>query len=434
MTTRRQFLVGCSAAIAAYSGRSLVHAGILPTGLPHAPSTAPENGDILVVLFLRGGMDALHVLGPADDPDYIAARPANLRVTDKGDNAGLSLGTPPAGGEQHDFRLHKNAAPLKELFDAKHLAFVHACGLTHGTRSHFEAMDLVERGGADASAQRLTSGWLTRHLACLSPGSTLLPAFAADDGMPASLLGAPNAAAGRDLARFGIWGGAAQLDMLASLYPPGSPLHTAAQSTISTLKAVSDRLPRKSSGELESYKPQHGADYPDNPLANSLRTVARLVKTDLGLRVATVDFGGWDTHQGQTYFLPTKLTELSRALHAFYTDLTDHHHRLTVVVHSEFGRRLKSNKSDGTDHGHGSAMMLLGGNVDGGKIHGRWPGLATEQLDSRADLAVTTDYRNVLAEIILKRHQNAKLAEVFPGLAKFEPLNLIRGEAPTPIL
>jgi uncharacterized protein (DUF1501 family) len=132
--------------------------------------------------------------------------------------------------------------------------------------------------------------------------------------------------------------------------------------------------------------------------------------------------------------LPVRTRELAESLAAFYKDMADYRDRLTIVVHSEFGRRLKANKSDGTDHGHGAVMMVLGGNVEGGRIHGTWPGLATEQLDSRADLAVTTDYRQVLGEIILKRQANAKLGEVFPGLKEFKPLGLVRGSGPAPIL
>ncbi|MEK6701706.1 MAG: DUF1501 domain-containing protein [Planctomycetota bacterium] len=439
-TTRREFMIGCSAAIAAYAARSTVHAGFLPAAAFRASSgaIAGANTDAVVVIFLRGGMDSLHMLGPANDKDYIAARPANLRVTDAGDQEGLSLGDSSGGGAGLDFRIHKNAAPLKELFEAKHLAFIHACGLTNGTRSHFEAMDLVERGVAETGQQNLASGWITRHLSALAglpaqgQAVSMLPALAADDSLPASLLGFPKAAASKVAERFGLWGGDAQREALATLYAPGLPLHEPAQQALSILKAVNERLPRNKKGEVEKYQPQHGAKYPEGQLAQSLQTVARMLKTDLGVRVATVDFGGWDTHQDQTYLFPVRLRELASALHAFHTDMTDHHSRLTVVVQSEFGRRLKANKSNGTDHGHGAAMMVLGGNIAGGKIHGSWPGLATDQLDSRADLAVTTDYRQVLGEIILKRQGNAKLGEVFPGLKQYTPLGVVNAHAEAP--
>lgn len=417
-TSRREFLIGCSAAIAAYGSRSLVHAGV-------APIRTDGPSDVLVVVFLRGGMDGLHLLAPVDDRDYIEARPINLRIPDAGDQAGLELAGGPDG---HDFRLHKSAAAIKELYDGKQLAFIHACGLTNGTRSHFEAMDLVERGVSDTSQQKLSSGWLTRHLQSLSgDDSVLLPAFSGEDSLPTSLLGYSRAAAARESTRFGLWWGNAQREALDKLYTEGTPLYERARATLSVLKAVHEKLPKRGNGEVEPYKPRRDAKYPGGPLSQSLQTVAQMIKLDLGVRVATVDYGGWDTHQNQSYLFPVRTRELSESLAAFYRDVSDHHERLTVIVHSEFGRRLKANKSDGTDHGHGAVMMVMGGSVAGGRIHGRWPGLATEQLDSRADLAVTTDIRQVLGEVILKRQGNPKLGTVFPGLKSYAPLGIVQG-------
>jgi uncharacterized protein (DUF1501 family) len=203
-------------------------------------------------------------------------------------------------------------------------------------------------------------------------------------------------------------------------------MHEQAERALRVVDAIGSRLPRNGKGDVEAYEAQHGATYPDDDLSKRLQSVARLMKMDVGLRVASVDYGGWDTHQDQTYHFPNRLNVLARALHAFYTDLSDHHQRLTVLVISEFGRRLKANKSAGTDHGHGGVMMAMGGNVHGGKVHGVWPGLASEQLDSRVDLAVTTDYRRVLAEALRVRMGQGSVDEIFPGFANEQAVGVFR--------
>jgi uncharacterized protein (DUF1501 family) len=188
---------------------------------------------------------------------------------------------------------------------------------------------------------------------------------------------------------------------------------------------VSKHLKRDDNGNPLPYQPEHDVKYPDNnDLAGSLQTVARLAKMEIGLECAAVDFGGWDTHQGQGNYFPALIEQLSTALASFYNDMSRHHNRLSIVVMSEFGRRLKSNESEGTDHGHGNVMLALGGAVRGGKIYGQWPGLATEQLDDRADLAVTTDNRTVLGELLAKRLANANTQVIFPGLKPADSLNL----------
>ncbi|MFN5946755.1 MAG: DUF1501 domain-containing protein [Phycisphaerae bacterium] len=421
MTTRREFLVGCSSAIAAMSAARLSWASF--DDVAESTGNAPVR-DTLVLLFLRGGIDGLHLLAPVDDKDYVAARPAALRV---GEREGLAIGGGPAG---LDFRLHPNAAPLKELYDSKQLAFIHACGLTNGTRSHFEAMDLIERGVADVAQQRLAEGWLARFASLERRDGVYdgapVPVFAAEDSLPTSLLGLPFAAAAPQLDRFGLWWGEGQRSVIEALYTQDAPMYESAQRAMQVIDAIGRRVPRNQKGDVEAYKPQHGADYPDDSISVRLQSLARLIKMDVGLRVASVDYGGWDTHQDQTYHFPVRLNVLSRALHAFYTDITDHHKRTTVLVISEFGRRLKANKSAGTDHGHGGVMMALGGNVNGGRTHGNWPGLATDQLDSRVDLAVTTDYRAVLAEALRTRMARTNVDEVFPGFASQMKLGLFR--------
>jgi uncharacterized protein (DUF1501 family) len=435
--SRRQFITGCSAAVAAMAGSRLVGLSFADG----APSTAPagaeagQSGDLIVYVFLRGGMDGLNLLAPVDDADYVAARGVDVRLGDKGDNAALPLKNAPAGGEGRDFRLHPKAAALKELYDGGHLALVHACGLTSGTRSHFEAMDLIERGVADMKDQGLSTGWLARQMiaAAQNGARDLVPAIGTSDSPPVSLLGFGQAAAVNDINDFSFYGDERQRAVLGKLYRasgsdgPLFSVRSAGAKALHTIATINGKLARDGKGELLPYQPEKSATYPENnDLSGSLQTVARLAKMDLGLRVAAVDFGGWDTHQNQQNYFPTLVEQLSTALAAFYNDMSRYRDRLTVVAMSEFGRRLKSNRSDGTDHGHGNVLLALGANVNGGRIFGAWPGLATDQLDSRADLAVTTDYRTVLCELLARRAGNADPAAMFPRFKGYQPLGVFK--------
>jgi uncharacterized protein (DUF1501 family) len=418
ISTRRQFMIGCSSAIAALAGSRLVRVALADESTP--PSIADQ---MLVVIFLRGGMDALHLLGPANDKDYIAARSAQLRIADAGEEAGLAVAGGPAG---LDFRLHKNAAGLKELYDAKSLAFVHACGLTDGTRSHFEAMDLIERGVLAGPRQGIGTGWLTRYLQATSAASrpAMILAVSGNAAAANSLLGTPGAMSIPNPAEFKVNSSPRVHAALQAMYAGDAPLLAAGTEALAAVERVQGKVKRNNDGSPVPYVAENAAAYEESEIARSLKSVAQLIKMDLGLRVATVDLGGWDTHEYQPGPFPALVGQLSNALVAFYSDLSRYHGRLTVVVMSEFGRRLKANQSNGTDHGHGGAMMLLGGGVAGGRILGRWPGLATEQLDCGADLAVTTDYRAVVSELLTARYGLANPAAVFPGFAPAEPLGL----------
>jgi uncharacterized protein (DUF1501 family) len=391
--------------------------------------------DILVVLFLRGGCDGLSLVAPVDDSNYVVAR-GDLRLRDSGTDAALRLGNPLPGG---DFRLHPRASALKELYDAGRLAVVHACGLTNGTRSHFEAMDYMERGQPDGNG--VGTGWLARHLLSTNPQG-LLPALASSGNTPESLIGTSSAVALTDVNNFRLRGNSntytpQMQSALQSFYNGTTPLLRAGATTLNAISAVSNAIPRDGSGNPLPYNPEGNAQYPTaagSALANALRTVARLVKMDVGLEMATVDFGGWDTHENQSNIFPNLIEGLARSLHAFFNDLVRYQDRLCVVVMSEFGRRLKANRSAGTDHGHGNLMLVLGGGVRGGKMYGNWPGLATEQLDNGVDLAITTDYRQVLAELLENRLANPATADVFPGLGSYQPLGLTYapGQEPPP--
>ena len=422
--TRRQFLQGCSAAIAAMAGARLTHVAFAD------PNTAGSyNEEIMVVVFLRGGWDALNVVPPisgADRTHYVDARP-ELHLLD---NEPLNL--------NGQFGLHPSLAPLLPLYQAGHFAIVHAVGLTYDTRSHFDAQQFLELG--TPGQKNTPTGWITRHLASAPnlPPAILLPALSAGSTQAMALLGSTEAAAmsspnGFNIAGHWHWGDP-QRTALRDMYSGANWLYEAGTRTLDTIDVV------EASGSA-SYVPANGAAYPNGSFGDNLKAVAQMIKADLGLRVATIDLGGWDTHENQGdgaggYLASNQLAPLGQGLAAFYTDLSnvacgqDYTRKLTLVVMSEFGRRLKENYNHGTDHGHGNAMFVLGGHVNGGQVYGSWPGLANNQLYDGADLAVTTDYRRVLSEIVSKRLTNPNLAAVFPGYNGYTPLNLIQGSDP----
>lgn len=419
--TRRQFMVGCSAAIAAMAGGRLgnmVFANPAETSSPLA-----ATNEILVTIFLRGGCDGLNLVAPFDDARYVAAR-GSIRIPENGAQNGALLIDPrnSSYSNSSNFGFHFRASGLKELYDTNKLAIIHACGLDDDTRSHFDAMDYMERG--TPGQKRTPTGWLTRHLQSIDAAGGVLPTVAASSSVPASLLSDPDAVALTNVSNYGLSSGryngtnsgvpeyATVSPMMATLkkfYTGSSILQQAGKRTIESIEVLKGlTLPDSTAG----------VTYQNNSFGNTLKMVAQIIKLDLGLRIATVDFGGWDTHEnqgsnGDGYF-GTQIDTLSRGLHAFYNDLASFHNRLTVVVMSEFGRRLGVNASGGTDHGHGNTMMVLGGNVNGGKLYGNWPGL--EDLDQSQDLRITTDYRTVLSEILVRRLGNPKLGTVFPGI------------------
>jgi uncharacterized protein (DUF1501 family) len=372
---------------------------------------------ILVVIFLRGGADSLNLVSPTADANYLAARPASLRVLRDGDRPGFKLNDALA---DVDFRLHPAAGELADLFQAGDLSLIHATGLRTATRSHFEAEAMIERA-ADGGAH---GGWLGRWLGHQRPGGPL-PALAVGTGMPESLRGA-RPAVGADLSELmlapGHWLAPALQARLATGFGNHAMLGTTMQDVLALSQVLKDRYWQADTGEMRSYVPD--VPYPEaTDLSAPLMTVAQAIKEDLGLRIATVDYGGWDTHVNQEYQFETLLGGLSRALMSFWRDLGPRQQDVAVVVQSEFGRRLRSNESGGTDHGRAGAMMVLGPQARGGRLLGRWPGLANEALEEGADLAVTTDYRDVLTEVLTGHMGLTDPQVVFPGLEQ-APLGL----------
>jgi len=413
---RREFLVGCSAAIAAMAGSRI-------TGFSFAQDGS-ANKDIFVYIFLRGGCDGLNLVGPANDPFYVAERPVELRVSDLGDNAGLQLMN---GLDGLDFRLHPKAAELKELYDANALAIIHGAGLTNGTRSHFDAQDFIERGSLND--KNLSEGWFTRFLKSESHSpDTMFQSIAISSITPSSFLGSNNTLALTSIGDYKLRGDGRLPDLLRSFYKGNQLIDEVANKTLDSIQYLGKRLTTNPSQVVDAAHLKN-VGYPENnSFARSLANLAQVIKMDIGLQIATVDYGGWDTHKHQTNIFSNLTEGLSKSLGAFYNEIANYHSNVTILVMSEFGRRLKANKSGGTDHGHGNVMLVLGGNVKGGKMYGKWPGLSNEQLDNNVDLAVTTDYRTVLSEVVVRRLRNAKLGYIFPSLKEYKPLNFLQGD------
>jgi uncharacterized protein (DUF1501 family) len=411
---RREFIKSCGAYSALLAINPLKNLAFL--------NPANAQDEIFVLLFLHGGMDGLHFVAPVDDKNYIAARPNSLRLSNTGNEAGLMLQNAFSG---FDFRMHPKAKGLKELYDANKLAIIHACGLTNGSRSHFDAIDMIERG--ISQKQNTAEGWLTRYLTTINPTS-LLPAIVSGSNVPASLLGSKFVSSVYDPKEFKIQGDPRIAGLLKKMYKNETNplLNLAGQKAISTMAIVQNKLKRDANQNPIDYQPEKGVEYPNewyvNDLSKKLKNLAQIIKMDVGVHIAAVEFGGWDTHENQQYHFPQLIEGLSEALSAFYNDLHAYHNKLTVLVMSEFGRRLKANKSNGTDHGYGNVMLVLGGNVKGGKMYGKWNGLANEQLDKGVDLNVTTDYRTVLAEILQKQMQSNQLSTILPN---FSPPDLL---------
>jgi uncharacterized protein (DUF1501 family) len=388
-------------------------------GGSHAVAQGAGPGDVLVCIFLRGGMDGISAVVPfGEGSRYYALRPT-LSVPEPG----ASFGAIDLDGR---FGLHPALAPLKELYDDKLFAAVHAAGSPDPSRSHFDAMHFMELG--TPGAKTTTTGWIGRHLQSVAwQNDSPFRAIGMGAMAPESLRGPISPLSIRSIADFHFRGRENELrrlqESLAALYridAPQGALDGQARLVFETI-ATLDKL------DVGSYRPANGASYTADEFGLGLQQVAQLVKAEVGLEVACLDLGGWDTHEEQGTLdgvFNALLGTLARGLQAFCTDLADHMPGVTVVVMSEFGRRIAENASHGTDHGHGNVMFLLGGGINGGQVFSRWPGLAPEALDD-GDLAITTDYRDVLAEIVTRRLRNPALAEVFPGYNP-APLDLFR--------
>ncbi len=392
--------------------------------LAFAPAGTQASGDILVVIFQRGGMDGLSALIPfGEGADYYDIRPT-IAVREPGQTKGaLDIG----GG----FGLHPALLPFKNLFDAGQLAVVRATGCVDPTRSHFDAMRYMEQGVP--GDKTVATGWLGRHLESV-PSTNDSPVRAVGFGslVQASLrgTGAYTPLAMETTSDFSLYANGdyydavrAELETEYHTSSPASLLDRQASAVFQTMDLL-DSL------NGTTYTPENGAVYRDDYFNLQLQQVAQLIKADVGLEVACVDIGGFDTHE-TTGVLDGTFNDLMQSLAtgigALHQDLGSRMAKITIVTMSEFGRRVQENASKGTDHGHGNCMFVLGGGVNGGSIYGAWPGLASNQLDD-GDLFIPAgnDQRHVLAELISKRLANgASLAQVFPNFTA-APLGIFK--------
>jgi len=372
--------------------------------LSFAPKNTAPRGDTLVVVFLRGAADVLNMVVPHGEDAYYALRP--------------TLGIPRPDdlkSKQEErtvdldgfFGFHPNMQPLLEAWHSRQLAIIHACGAPDESRSHFKAMELMERGVDDELGP--ASGWIGRHLATLDTGnSSPLRAVGMGTRPQRSLSGAIPVSALRSIVDYHFGGDQLALKQMRAALNYVYQGDELGQDTLSIMDSLQ---------KLDPLKYNSPVNYPDTEFGLGLKQTAMLIKAQVGLEVSAIDLGGWDTHFAQGAargLMPNLMKDLAEGLTAFHADMFDHMSKITTVTMSEFGRRAYENGSLGTDHGHGSMMMVLSGNVDGGKAHGEWPGLQEGQLIGPGDLAVTTDYRDVLSEILMKRLNNPAVTDVFP--------------------
>jgi uncharacterized protein (DUF1501 family) len=390
------------------SGASAAALTTVAPGLKAAFGAVP-NGEMLVVIFQRGACDWMQMLAPSGDANYIAARPT-IKVPTTGTNAGLGVGT--LNGV--DFYLSKSAPELRTLYTSGKLAFVHAAGLKTADRSHFLCQNLMEEGIQDGDTRQST-GWMARHVTSSMGGLPPTATIGIGSATPNSLIGNIPTVAINNVTNFTISGSTSMPAVIRQLNAGTSAFNKSATETLDTVDLIKSKLAGISTANTSGYT--------SGPLSQALQTLGYLIKMNVGLSVAVVDHGGWDTHNNLTAEFASRTTEFSKSISAFWTDMANYRGRLTVVTMTEFGRRLQENASQGTDHGSGGGMLVLGGGVNGGKIYGSWPGLAAAQLD-QGDLKVTTDYRQVLAEILVKRHGETSLGSVFPTL-QYAPLGIM---------
>jgi uncharacterized protein (DUF1501 family) len=362
---------------------------------------AASAGPVLVCIFQRGAADGLNAVVPYGDADYYRHRP-NIAVPRPGQAGG-------AINLNGFFGLNPALQALQPLYASGRLALVHACAFPHQIRSHFEAQTLTEAGVANKN-QIGSSGWIGRYLKATAKSSDRpMRAVSISGAVPLSMQGASDPLAIDDIANFGLGDvdGIGYRQTLSMLYPASTPYADVAGAALGAIDELTTAIPTQ-------FTPENGASYPGSALGLRLKQAAQLIKADLGVEVLCLDSDGWDHHENLPNYIAQSLTDLGAALSAFATDLGGQLNRVTVVVMTEFGRRVPENGSRGTDHGTAGCTYLLGGGVNGGQVAGSWPGLANAALALGEDLAMTTDLRGVLTQLLQRRFGYSG-AGLFPG-------------------
>src|SRR3954471_14925162 len=387
------------------SGLALVGGTLLPNVFVRMANAATTKGNkTLVAIFQRGAVDGLNMIVPYGEAAYYAARPT------------IAVPRPGAEGGAIDldgfFGLHPSLASLSPYFKDHSAAAVHAVGSPDTTRSHFDAQDFMESGTPGVKSTE--DGFLARAVGVKKEKSVSpLRAVALSPAMPRILSGGAGAVAMTNISQFGIRGGANVSGGFESMYA-----EAVAGTLGGTAKESFEAARILKSADPQKLQPENGAIYPNGPLANSLRQIAQLIKSDVGLEIAFADVGGWDTHAGEGGAqgqLANNLRNFSDAIAAFAKDLGSRMSDVVLVTMSEFGRTVRENGNRGTDHGHANFMLVMGGGVKGGKVHGQWPGLSN--LYEGRDVAITTDFRDVFAEILTKQLGVTSMNSVFPNYA-----------------
>ena len=394
---------------------AMLSLGFAPSFLGRAAAAAGARRTLLVAIFQRGAVDGLNMIVPHGDADYYRLRPTIAIPRPGRDPMGSAIDL------DGFFGLHPAMAPLKPLWDNRSLAVVHACGSPANTRSHFDAQDYMESATPGVKATR--DGWLNRYLQASSAERSPLRGAALARTMPRSLEGPAPALAIGSVEEFGVRGAAAAFE---EQYEGSSDrlLGAAGSDAFAAMRTL-----QQAAGM--PYHPAAGVQYPNTAFGKALAEIARLAKADVGLEVAFTELGNWDHHVNEgavTGQIANRLDELSRGLAAFAADLGDRLADTVIVTMSEFGRAAAENGNGGTDHGHGNAMMVIGGHVRGG-VHGAWPGLSDAHRFEGRDLAVTTDFRDVFSEIVTAHMGVSReaLTRIFPGFTATSKPGVIAG-------
>jgi uncharacterized protein (DUF1501 family) len=412
MTTRRIFLKS--------TGMAMVTLGFAPSFLTRTVEAAGTRRKLLIAVFQRGAVDGLNMIVPFGEAEYYRVRPS-IAIARPGSGEGAAIDL------NGFFGLHPRMAPLKSLWDNRSLAIVHASGSPDSTRSHFDAQDYMESATPGVKSTR--DGWLNRYLQVAHETASPLAAVAMTRQMPRSLQGrAPTLAMGT-VGEFGVRGGMDARDSFESAYASAADqvLKGTATDAFKAMRTLS------SAAAERQYRPANGAVYPRTPYGQALQEIARLAKADVGLEIAFAESGQWDHHVnegGATGQIANRLADFAGGLAALAQDLGDRMADTIILTMSEFGRAVAENGNRGTDHGHGNAMLVIGGGVKGGEIYGEWPGLTAEQRFEGRDLKITTDFRDVFGEILMRYlgATETTAAKVFPGygVKPREFRNLIR--------
>src|ERR1700756_5220355 len=395
-------------------GIALAGLSTMPAFLQRAIASTPSAGKKqLVVLFQRGAADGLNIVVPFGEPNYYRLRPSIAIPQPKRSGGDFAIDL------DGFFGLHPSLASFAPLFQKNQLAIVHAAGSPDPTRAHFDAQDFIESGTPGVKATQ--DGWLDRAIGTI-PEENASPfrAVAMGPNLPRMLQGSTGAIAIPDLRQFKVQPQSAAMANVAEGGFEAMYAQTVDHALHGTGTETFEAIDMLRKIDTSKYPPENGAEYPKSPVGQRLQQIALMIKANIGLEVMFLDCGGWDNHvnegstQGQ---LANLLRDLSQSLAAFYQDMGDRMNDVVVVTMSEFGRTARENGNRGTDHGHANCMFVMGGDIKGGKGYTRWPGLADGQLNQGRDLAVTTDYRSVLGEIITKHLGDRDLKTVFPGFA-----------------